>query len=184
MSAELEAILSRERTYETAFPAAIMYMAEVDGRASPAELELYRGALSRLHVEEHAPEDFKHLLKHENALLDQIAEIEDAEVRVRLIEVLGLMAAYDGELAQKEREFLSKAAERLNAPLDWPSIEHLAAEYHQAVNKSFIREAAVRAGEAAAEVAGRVGVAGNQAQHGVETAAHDARQRISRLLHR
>jgi hypothetical protein len=49
---ELRHLLSPERTYGPIFPAAVLYMARIDGEASPKEHELYRAMLSRIKLSE------------------------------------------------------------------------------------------------------------------------------------
>ena len=111
---ELRAVISKQNIYDLAIPAAAMFMAQVDGNVSSKEKELYRAMLSRMSFEENTPADFNRLVSDEHSILDVVSQIEDAELRKALIELLTLMAVYnDGISSNKEREFLTSAAERL-----------------------------------------------------------------------
>src|SRR5690606_11840052 len=126
---ELRAAISRQNTYALAVPAAAMVMAQVDGNVSPKEKELYRAMLSRMSFEEHTPTDFQRLVSNEQSILDAVAQIEDVELRKSLIELLTLMAIYDGVLVNEEKGFLINAADRLNVSLDIEQIEKRTKEY-------------------------------------------------------
>jgi hypothetical protein len=51
-TSELRHLLAPERTYGPLFPAAVLYMARIDGNFSPKEHELYRDMLSRIKLSE------------------------------------------------------------------------------------------------------------------------------------
>jgi DnaJ-domain-containing protein 1 len=57
------------------------------------------------------------------SILGAVSQIEDVELRESLIELLTLMAIYDGILVNEEREFLMNAAEWLGVSLDIEQVE-------------------------------------------------------------
>lgn len=150
---ELRLLVSRQNTYEIAFPAAAMYIAHIDGEFSTKEQELYRAMLSRMSFEEHTQAEFQKLLKSEENILETIAQIEDDELKSSLVEILVLMAIYDGELVEAEREFLSKIATQLNIVLDIDDVERRAIDYRVVIEKNVLQKAAGNV-KGAATVAG------------------------------
>ena len=136
MTDELRAVISKQNIYDLAIPAAAMYMAQIDGNVSSKEKELYRAMLSRMSFEEHTPADFNKLISKEQSILDAVSQLEDIELRKTLIELLTLMAVYDGLLANEEREFLESAAESLGVSIDLEQIEKQAKEYQIIVEKN------------------------------------------------
>ena len=84
------------------------------------------------------------------------------------METLILMAIYDGELAEKEREFLAGVAERLNITLDMAEIERRTQDYQINIQKNVFEKAAGAAGGAAVKA---IGVAGQAANSVKDTAA-------------
>jgi tellurite resistance protein/RNA polymerase subunit RPABC4/transcription elongation factor Spt4 len=163
---ELRILVSRQNTYDIAFPAAVMYVAQVDGLYSQKEKEFYKAVLSRMSFDEHAKAEFQKLIANEDNVLDAIVKIEDEEVRHSLMETLVLMAIYDGELVEKERDFLQAVAERLNISLDMADIELRTHDYQIVVQKNIFEKTASAAGGAAVKA---IGVAGQAA-----TSAKDA----------
>jgi uncharacterized tellurite resistance protein B-like protein len=157
---ELRAVISKQNVYDLAIPAAVMFMAQVDGNVSPKEKELYRAMLSRMSFEEHSPADFNRLITEEQSILDAVSQIEGAELRKALIELLTLMAVYDGLLANEEREFLTSAAERLGVSLDIEQVERQATEYHVIIERNLLERTAGAMGGAAVAA---VGIAGHTA---------------------
>lgn len=171
---ELRLLVSRQNTYDIAFPAAAMYMAQVDGRYSAKEREFYHALLSRMSFDEHTQAEFQRLLANEDNLLAAIAETEDEEIRGSLVEALVLMAIYDGELVEQEREFLVTTAAHLNVSLDVDEVEQRALDYRLTVEKSVFQKTAgiardtaskavSVAGQAADSVKGTAAVAGGKA---------------------
>jgi uncharacterized tellurite resistance protein B-like protein len=156
---ELRAAISRQNTYGLAIPAAAIFMAQVDGNVSPKEKELYRAMLSRMSFEEHAPADFQRLVSNEQNILDAVSQIEDVELRKTLIELLTLMAIYDGILANEEREFLMNAAERLGVSLDIEEVEKRTKEYQIIIEKNVFEKTAGAMGSTAVSVIGTAGQA-------------------------
>ena len=159
---ELRAVISKQNIYDLAIPAAAMFMAQVDGNVSSKEKELYRAMLSRMSFEEHTPADFNRLVSEEHSILDAVSQIEDAELRKALIELLTLMAIYDGILANEEREFLTSAAERLGVSLDIEQVEKRAKEYQVIVEKNLLERTAGAMGGAAVAAIGMAGQAANR----------------------
>lgn len=171
---ELRVLVSRQHIYDLAFPAAVMYVAQVDGQFSAKEKEFYRAMLSRMSFDEHTQVEFQKLTAKEENILEAIGNIEDEEVRRSLMESLVLMTIYDGELAEKEREFLRSAAERLNVPLDIVEVEQRTQDYQIIIQKNFFEKTAEITGGAAAKV---IDVAG-QAASGVKNTAVEASQKV------
>lgn len=165
---ELRILVSRQNTYNLAFPAAVMYLAQVDGQYSPKEKEFYKAMLSRMSFEEHTQAEFQKLIASDDNVLDAIANFEDVEIRRSLMEILILMAIYDGELAEKEREFLAGVAERLNIALDIADIERRTQGYRIVLQKNIFEKTAGIAGEAAVKA---INVAGQAAISAKDTAA-------------
>jgi len=160
---ELRLLVSRQNTYEIAFPAAAMYMAQIDGEFSAKEKEFYRALLSRMSFEEHTQAEFQKLLKSEGNILEAIVQIEDEQLKNSLVEVMVLMAIYDGQLVEAERDFLTKTAAHLNVPLDIDEVERRAGDYRIVVEKNVFQRAtgttkdtASKARDVAGQAAGNV----------------------------
>jgi uncharacterized tellurite resistance protein B-like protein len=151
---ELRAIISKQNTYDLVIPAAVLFMAQVDGNMSPREKNLYRAMLSRMSFEQHTPADFNQLFSDEQSVLDAISQVEDVELRKALIELLTLMAICDGILADGEREFLTSAAERLGVSLDIEQVEKRAKEYQIIVRKNVFEKTAEAVGNVAVNTIG------------------------------
>ena len=69
---ELRVLVSRQNTYDLAFPAAVMYVAQVDGQFSQKEKEFYKAMLSRMSFDEHTQAEFQKLIASEDNVLDAI----------------------------------------------------------------------------------------------------------------
>ena len=169
---ELRTVISKQNIYDLAIPAAAMFMAQVDGNVSSKEKELYRAMLSRMSFEEHTPADFNRLISDEQSVLDAISQVEDVELRKTLIELLTLMAIYDGILANEEREFLTSAAERLGVSLDMEQVEKRAKEYQVIVEKNLLERAAGAMGGAAVAAIGTAGQAANRLKNALGKAVN------------
>ena len=165
---ELRVLVSRQNTYDLAFPAALMYISQVDGQFSQKEKEFYKAVLSRMSFDEHTQAEFQKLIATEDNILEAIANIEDVEVRRSLLETLILMAIYDGELAEKERKFLEGVADRLNISLDIAEVERRTQDYQIVIQKNIFEKTAGAAGGAAVKA---IGVAGQVASSVKDTAA-------------
>jgi len=159
---ELRLLVSRQNTYTVAFPAAAMYMAQVDGEFSAKEKELYQALLSRMSFEEHTQVEFQKLIANEENILNAISKIEDNEVKNSLVEVMILMSIYDGKLTNHEREFLEKAAAHLDISLDIGEVERRASDYRITVEESIYDKTAGAAKGAASRATNMAGqAAGN-----------------------
>ncbi len=159
---ELRAVISKQKIYDLAMPAAAMFMAQVDGNVSPKEKELYRAMLSRMSFEEDTPIDFNRLVSDEQNIFVAISQIEDPELRKALIELLTLMAVCDGLLSTEEREFLTSASERLGVSLDIEQVEKRTKEYQVIVEKNFLERTAGAMGGAAVAAIGMAGQTANK----------------------
>ncbi len=153
---ELRTLVSRQNTYDLAFPAAAMYVAQVDGEFSAKEKELYRAMLSRMSFHEHTQAELQKLIANEANILEAITRIEDSEVQRSLMDVLVLMSVSDGELTEKEREFLVTVAERLGIPLDSGDVELKTRDYRVAVKQSIAGKTAGSVKDAAAIASGKI----------------------------
>jgi RNA polymerase subunit RPABC4/transcription elongation factor Spt4/tellurite resistance protein len=162
---ELRLLVSRQNTYDIAFPAAAMYMAQVDGSYTAKEKELYRSILSRMSFEQHTRIEFQKLIDSEDNLLEALAQIDDKEVRANLIDILILMAVYDGDLDPKERDFLLRTAQKLDVPLDIEQVEKKAQEYQIVVEKSIYSKSM----ESMKEITGKTALAAEQATASLKT---------------
>ncbi|MBK8129026.1 MAG: TerB family tellurite resistance protein [bacterium] len=167
---ELRQLVSRQNTYDLAFPAAAMYMAQIDGEFSAKEKEFYRAILSRMSFEEHTQAELKKLMADEGNIIQAIAQIEDVEIRSSLVEVLVLMAVYDGELVEEERDFLIKAAAELNVPLDINDVERRTGDYRVVIEKNVFQKAAGSTKESASKAAGIAGQAASNVKGAAATA--------------
>ena len=98
----------------------------------------------------------------EGSIIDAIAQMENDEIKSSLVEVLVLMAIYDGELAKEERDFLIKIAEELDVPLDINAVERRSEDYRVVIERNIFQKTAGNAKGAAVTVGGKVsGVFGN-----------------------
>ena len=167
---ELRQLVSRQNTYDIAFPAAAMYMAQIDGEFSAKEKEFYRAILSRMSFEVHTQAEFKKLMADEGNIIEAIAQIEDDEIRSSLVEVLVLMAIYDGELVEKERDFLIKTAAELNVPLDINDVERRTGDYRVVIEKNIFQKAAGSTKESVTKAAGIAGQAAGNVKGAAATA--------------
>ena len=170
MTSELRKIISREQSYDIAFPAAVLYLAQVDGEFADAEKELYRTLISNLCLESHDNEEFQTIISSEENILEAIQGISDREVQESLIDALILMAAYDGNLAPEEREFLTKLAKRLDIPLDIKRAERLADEYRKAIKASLADKTVECAKELTSKTANLTGQAAKNFKNIASTA--------------
>jgi len=128
-SEELRHLISRQFTYELVYPAAVRYIAEVDGVYSERENELYKSILARMTFDNHEQQEFQSLLEQETNLLDAISQLNDADAAKLLMELLILMAVYDDALVEAEKVFLEKVATILKLDVDMQAIELQANDY-------------------------------------------------------
>jgi len=157
VSDELRILVSKQNTYDLAMPAAVMFMAQVDGTVSVKEKELYKAMLSRMSLDDHTPQAFSKLIKNDASILDAIGQIEDMELRKCLVELLTLMAMYDGVLADEELSFLTQAASRLNVEINISEVAQRTKEYQTIVEKNRLQKAAGAVGSAAVSAIGSAG---------------------------
>lgn len=167
---ELRLLVSRQNTYTLAFPAAAMYMAQVDGEFSAKEKELYRALLSRMSFEKHTQAEFQKLIANEENILSAISDIEDDEVKNSLVEIMVLMSIYDGELTDPERDFLEKTAVHLDIPLDIGEVEKRASDYRITVEESVFDKTAGVAKSAASKATNVAGQAAGSVKDVAKTA--------------
>ena len=146
---------------------------------SAKEKEFYRAILSRMSFEEHTQAEFSKLMASEGNIIEAIAQIEDDEVRRSLVEVLVLMAVYDGDLVEKERDFLIKTATHLNVPLDISEVEQRARDYQVVVEKNIFQKAAGSTKETASKAAGIAGQVAGQVAGNVKGAAATAGGKVT-----
>lgn len=137
VSEELRKLISKKNTYHIVFPASILYMAQIDGKVTPEEKELYRAVLSRLNLDSFEVEYFNQLLSSENNIIEAIADINDESMGESLIKVLSLMSIYDGDLANKERNFLLSVANTLNITINIEDLESMSIEYKKITDERF-----------------------------------------------
>ena len=126
---ELRKLVSKQVTSDILFPAATLYMAHIDGEYHEREQELYKAILSRMSFAEHTKQQFQQVAQNENDLLEIIAEIDDPVQAQMLLDLLVLMATYDGKLAETEGTFLLKVADTLQLPIDISTVREKASEY-------------------------------------------------------
>jgi RNA polymerase subunit RPABC4/transcription elongation factor Spt4/tellurite resistance protein len=181
---ELRVLVSRQNTYDIAFPAAVMYMAQVDGQYSTKEKEFYRALLSRMSFDEHTEAEFRKLVDTEDNLLEALAAIEDAEIRESLVEALILMAVYDGELGEEESRFLVTTAQHLNVPLDLDDVERRSLDYRTVVEDSVFRKTVTAAKEVSSRAMGVAGQAAGSVKVGATAATAKASGVLGRLRER
>ncbi|MDQ7026985.1 MAG: TerB family tellurite resistance protein [Anaerolineae bacterium] len=106
-----------------------MYIAKVDGEFSQQERDLYYSILKRMSFDEHERRDFQKLVDNEDNILIAIRELEDDAASQTLLDLLVLMAAFDGKVADEERQFLEKVSNSLGIPIDIEVLEAQATEY-------------------------------------------------------
>lgn len=139
---ELRKLISKKNTYHIVFPAAVMFMAQVDGKMTSVESEFYKAVLSRLKLEEYEQEEFEMLLGSRENILEAVVQIEDGLMRENFVKVLALMAIYDGEFSGEEKEFLIDVAAKLDIKIDIEDIERQAKDYKIIVEESVLKKSA------------------------------------------
>jgi tellurite resistance protein len=181
---ELRQLVSRQNTYDIAFPAAAMYMAQIDGEYSAKEKDLYRAMLFRMSFEEHTQAEFNKLMADEGSIIQTLAQIEDVEIRSSLVEVLVLMAIYDGELVEEERDFLTKTAAELSVPLDISDVERRTGDYRIVIEKNVFQKAAGSTKESVTKAAGIAGQAAGNVKGVAATAGGKVSGAFGNILRR
>lgn len=152
---ELQRLVSRKNTYDVVFPAAALYMSNLDGKVSPEQKSLYRSMLTRMTFEEYTQEEFQRLVENEEDLINAATSIEDERMRYRLVDVLVLMAICDGDLAEEERGFLRKISGRLEVSLNLEEVEKRSSGYRRVARESMPQRAMSSARDAATMAGGR-----------------------------
>ena len=137
---ELRALISRKNKYHIVFPAAVLFMAQADGKIVAKEKEFYKAVLSRLSLDDYEQEDFQKLLSSHENIIEAILEIEEISMRENLVKVMALMAVYDGELASEERELLINVAGKLNFTLDIAAVEAQTQEYRIIIKENVFKK--------------------------------------------
>ena len=128
-SAELRNLITRQYSYDIIFPAAIVYMAQVDGEFSQVERDLYKSILTRMSFPEHDQLQLQKLIQSEDEILSYIQALNDKVASQTLLDLLILMAVFDGKLVLEERQFLEKVAITLEIELDISAVENQAESY-------------------------------------------------------
>ena len=140
---ELRALISRTEGHDLVFLAGVLYLANADGQLSSAERELYLSMLSRMSLPDDARAEFERLVKSEDDILEAAAgRLAEIDERRAFLDVLSLLAVCDGELADGERDFLTRAAERLGITIDLAAVEQDTRDYRVAVERNLASEAA------------------------------------------
>lgn len=168
---ELRVLVSRQNTYNVAFPAAVMYMAQIDGQLTVKKKELYRALLSRISLEEYSQDKFQKIVASEKNILEAIVKIDDSEMRESLLEVLILMVIYDGNLTEKEQGFLVKVAEHLNIPMDIDEVQKRAKGYHLNMKKNVFQKTIGSAKETSSKATEIAGQTANNVKDAASTAS-------------
>lgn len=147
-----------------ALPAAMMVMAKADGVLQGAEKELYRALLANVDQGDEAALEFERLMRDRTALLSALATADSPDMRSGIVEALGLMAAYDGDLSQAETEFLTEVAAHLGVDIDFEALAKQADTYRVASDgegamaraRGAVEQAARSGSDVAAAVGGRM----------------------------
>jgi hypothetical protein len=137
---ELRSLLSRQSYYHLVFPAALLYIARVDGEFVHQERELYQAMLSRMSFDEHVQADYQRILASEENILQAINQLEDPLLAKTLLDALMLMAVCDGRLADEESVFLQSVAEQLHIEIDLTLVEEQTRDYRASVSKSYFQK--------------------------------------------
>jgi uncharacterized tellurite resistance protein B-like protein len=154
---EIRRLFARQETYDVAVPAAMLFAANASGAMSPEEIAFYKATVKKMtFLEEDASSAIEELAQDEGAILRRASTLAP-DLRATLIELIVLMAIYDGALSVEERLFLAKAAQQLGVPLDLSAVERRAAEFHAIVERNFFEEKTTAAGAAVVEALGATG---------------------------
>ena len=149
---ELRTLVSRKNNYHIVFPAAVLFMAQADGKYVAKEKEFYKAVLSRLSLDDYEQDDFQKLLSSEKNILEAILEIEDTTIRDNLVKVMTLMAIYDGVFASEEKELLQKVADKLEVAIDINEVEKQSLEYKIIIEKNIFQKSSGKVKDAAMSV--------------------------------
>ncbi|MBI1281093.1 MAG: hypothetical protein GC179_23405 [Anaerolineaceae bacterium] len=143
VSDELRRLISRQNIYDLVFPAAVMYMANVDGKYSVEEKQFYKAIVSRMSFSPYEQAEFDQLIKHESSVMDAISKITDNDSKYLLVELLSMMATYDGDLTSSERDFLNKVSSQLNVPIDFTKLETALDKFRSDARSSIFQQSII-----------------------------------------
>lgn len=129
-SQELHKLISGVNTYTLVFPAALLYMANIDGNIEAAEHKLYTIVSSQMAFDEYEQSIVDQLAKDEHKLLESMREI-DPEQQSILLRLLMLMAVSDGETTDEEVGYLMRAAECMNQVVDFELLAQMQQQQQQ-----------------------------------------------------
>lgn len=138
IAGELKNILSETNSFQIAFPAALLLMANADGEFSEDEKEVYKRIVSKITIEQHDPVQLDRLATNEQAVLDALSLVNDDVEKKSILESLSLMAISDGELSENEKVFLEKIASTMKIPIDLSELEARAGKYVKAPQTGII----------------------------------------------
>src|SRR5690606_21248097 len=172
---ELRWLISRQQTYDLIYPAAAVYIAQIDGEFSEREHALYEAMLSRMGFESHQESEFQHLLRHDENLLGAISKIDDRIAAETLLELLMMMAVYDGWIEDEELSFLIKVGQALGIEIDKAALEERSRQYRIAPT----RDRRQKLGEDAAQA---LTTTRRNASHFLQTSAGTMNNRFKKLL--
>ncbi len=129
--------------------------------------------------EKHTQAEFQKLLKSEENILEAIAQIEDEDLKNSLVEIMVLIAIYDGELVKEERDFLIKTATHLNVSLDIDEVERRAGDYRIIVKKNIFQKTIGATKDTASKAIGVAGDVAGQAAGNARGAATAAGSKVA-----
>ena len=135
---ELRSIISKRNTYHIVFPAAVLYMAQIDGKVTKEEKDLYMAVISRLKLEDHEQSTFQELLSSEKNIFESVEKLEDNSIRQALIRVLSLMAISDGHFSDEEKDFLLAISKKLSIEVNLMDLEEQAKDYMIVADDSLV----------------------------------------------
>lgn len=141
---DLRRLVSRQNTYHLVFPAAVRYIGQIEGELSNKQRDFYNAMLSRMSFETHTSEQINILLASEEHLLEAMQSLEDPDTKQTLLELLVLMAAYEGHISERVLGFLHRVSEHLNVPLNVDHVLQKAAEHQVIVRKHWLRRLSPR----------------------------------------
>jgi uncharacterized protein (DUF697 family)/tellurite resistance protein len=156
-TAEARSLVAHASGYDLTLPATILCMAQADGKFSDKEKELYKVVVSRLPLGDQEQADFRRMVDDEESLLEAIEAIKEAEARSALVDLMALVAVYDGEFCLQERDLLLRVAERLDVPIDIAAIERKCEDYREAVRPDILGKGRGALDKAGRTILGRVG---------------------------
>ena len=160
-STELARLIRRAKVDELAFPAAILHIASAHDGVSKKERELYSSCVRAVSTDsDDLHERLRDILSSEDSVLETFSSVEDPEAKQRLIEIMGLVAAYDGDFAEAEKRFLLVAATRLGVEADLDRIEEEAIAFRVKVEEPWVERSTRVAKSVAAGAAEAAGGAG------------------------